>query len=112
MKKVLIVKSGRHRYAIPFSDIVYMEKDKRKVIVHTRTEEKSFYGKYEEILPLLDSRFINPHRSFILNMDYIIGMDKHTVSLHSGESVRFCRECLERTKKSYDNYIANNLAKP
>ena len=110
MKKVLNVKSGRHRYAIPFSEIVYMEKDRRKVIVHTTGEEKSFYGKYDDILPLLDGRFINPHRSFILNMDYISGMDKYTVRMHTGCSVRFCRECLERTKKCYDNYIAKKLA--
>ncbi len=111
MKDVLNVKSGRNRYAIPFNSIVYMEKDRRRIVVHTTDKERIFYGKYDEIVPLLDDRFINPHRSFVLNMDFIVEMDKNTVQMCTGCSISFCRECLERTKKGYDHYIAKKLAK-
>ena len=76
MKKVFLFKRGNSRFIIPFSDIVYMEKNKREITVHTvqavnaAAESISFYGRIKDIMPMLDERFASPHGSYVLNMDY------------------------------------------
>ncbi len=48
-KNNMILKSGRSTYAIPIEVIVFMEKDMRKIRVHTKNNVIEFYGKFSEI---------------------------------------------------------------
>lgn len=60
-------------YNIALKDIIYVEKeqDSKRCIIHTN--EKNYYinGTLNEILKLLDERFIKTHRSLIINKDQI-----------------------------------------
>ena len=62
-KNNMILKSGRSTYAIPIEVIVFMEKDMRKIRVHTKNNVIEFYGKFSEISKYLDERFMHCHRS-------------------------------------------------
>jgi len=67
-------KVGHNNYKIPSKDIVYLENEKRKVIIHLANGNKEeFYGSlnevYHEQLQNLDFLFI--HNSYIVNFDYI-----------------------------------------
>lgn len=64
-------------FQIPFSDILYFETSdkphKIKVVCKNKTTE--FYGNLQEILKQ-DARLFQSHKSFVLNLDNIIFIDK------------------------------------
>lgn len=107
MDVTLNVKAGKRRYAIPVGDIVLMEKDRRRIIVHTVDEEIVFYGKFDDVMPMLDERFTCPHRSYIINMDHISRLRETEVVMDADKRVNLGRMCFTRLLKSYDEYIMN-----
>ena len=61
-------------YKVPIKELVYLQSDKRKIILHlTSGETREFYGSmkdiYEEQLKRFDFIFI--HASYMVNYDYI-----------------------------------------
>lgn len=67
---------------IPFSDIYYIEGSNQNVLIYTRvgvykpaTSLKSIQKK------LVDSRFVYSHRSFVINLDYVIAIQKGKVAM-------------------------------
>lgn len=59
-------------YQIPLMNIMYFEKDKRKITITTTKEKDSFYGFMEEIYEQLKShRFLFIHKSVIVNFSYV-----------------------------------------
>jgi len=93
-------------YAIPYDDIIYMEKDLRKIVVHTMKGEIAFYGKFCDVMPLLDERFTNCHRSYVLNMDEIRCLSDDVIVMSSEESFRFGLKCFQRLKRDYMKYLS------
>jgi two-component system LytT family response regulator len=77
------IKIRNDRYSFDYQDIVYMEKDLRKVLIHLNNNlETSFYGNFNTIsLYLLNFGFFQVHRSFIINRRYITFMDKYIIKL-------------------------------
>lgn len=65
-------KTGHTMHKVPMKDILYFEGDRRKVSLISTTDSIGFYGSIKEILPqLIGKRFIQIHRSYIINYDYI-----------------------------------------
>ncbi len=70
-EKVLDLKKVGKR--IPLSNILYLESDLHKVIIHTTGGTKhSVRGKLSDIDYLLDDRFLWCNRSYIVNMDLVV----------------------------------------
>lgn len=111
MGDVLNAKAGGMRYAIAFDSIIYMEKEKRKITVHTMGEDITFYGRYSEILPGLDDRFVHPHCSYVVNMDHIFRLGRQEIVMILGYRIIIGQQSFNRMRKSYDAYIAKRLAK-
>lgn len=108
MEAILNVKSGKRRYAVPVGEIIMMEKDKRKIIVHTVEGEIVFYGKFDDVMPLLDERFVCPHRSYIINMDHISRLGETEIVMDADNRVCLGRTCFARLLKIYDEYVMNS----
>ena len=92
-------------YAIPFEEIIYMEKDLRKILVHTKKGEIAFYGRYCNVMPLLDERFTNCHRSYVLNMDEIRCLSEDAIVMSNDDRFRFGIKCFQRLKRAYLEYL-------
>lgn len=73
--KTLCIKTGRKLSCIQLNKILYLEKQLRKIVIVTYGEPVDFYGKFEDIVPQLDQRMIRCHNSFIVNMDYVDGIE-------------------------------------
>lgn len=84
----------RTQFAVPIKNIVYFESDLKSVIIHYYDgNEDRFFGKLRDVedkihADSLAARFIRIHKSFYVNADYIIKMDKasRTIVL-SGQTV-------------------------
>ena len=88
--KIFSYKTGKVENRIPFKDIMYFSSETKKIIVHTRNEKDSFYGKLSE-LNLPDTEFIQIHKSFIVNKQYVKRFKFDSVLLSNEEELPISR---------------------
>lgn len=68
---------AKHTYQIPLKEILYFEKDRRRIIIHTtESSGKSedtvyFYGTMDDLMPRLDGHFLRCHNSYVVNLNYV-----------------------------------------
>ena len=64
-------------YQIPLKEILYFEKDRRRILIHTAGSSGNdedtvyFYGTMEELMPRIDDHFIRCHNSYTVNLSYV-----------------------------------------
>ncbi|BDF04053.1 LytR/AlgR family response regulator transcription factor [[Clostridium] hylemonae] len=76
-EKYLEIMVSRHIERIPYSDIYYMKGNNRNCLIYTRTGTYNPYESVQGILKkLTDSRFLNSHRSYIINLDHVIAVQR------------------------------------
>lgn len=67
---------------IPSSEILYFEGDKRLIWIVTENQRYKFYGKITSVLKELPTEnFIQIHRSYIVNFQYVIKYSKENVMM-------------------------------
>lgn len=105
MKK-LVINKKQATYALPLDDIMYMEKDLRKIRVYSNDETIEFYGKFPDIIPFLDTRFMFCHRSYVINMDKIVIMSYNRIFLENNEHIYLGRNTYGKARKIFREYLA------
>lgn len=74
---------GRTRQ-IPLSDIIYIESDRRKIILHTGREQIEFYEKMEVIEQLLDGKgFLRCHQSYMVQKRLVTSFGRNGIEIES-----------------------------
>ncbi len=82
--KEFIYKKNTSTYRVPLQQLVYLENDKRKVILHfSDGKTDAFYGSLKEIYDeqLKDADFLFIHASYLVNYDYVAVLEYNQVSL-------------------------------
>ncbi len=104
-KKITVPTAGKTFY-VDADDIMYIEADKKYTVVRTETEQyRSTKGITEYGAEIADAHFFRTHRSFLLNMKYIAGIDKRTITLTNGEKAICSMSNFEDFKKKYMRYL-------
>lgn len=109
MSKKLIVKRRGKVYAVPLEKIILMEKCLRKISIHTTLGMFDFYGKFKEIIPSLDERFLCCHRSYIINMDEIVAMNYKEICFTNGKRIYFGRDKCRKALEIFGEYISKKI---
>ena len=112
MKKNIIVKKNSVTYQIPPQNVVYMEKDLRRIVIHLSgmaSSELVVYGSFHDLIPNLDERFLYCHRSYIINMDHVTAVDEQ-FRLDNGDSVLIRSRSRAQIKKTYLCYSGKGKA--
>lgn len=105
----------RHRSSIiriPYSDILYIESNNSKCILH-RTDKSTYiiYKRLDEIEEeLKDKCFLRCHQSYIVNMCYIQKADKQFI-MTTGDTVLIRQRELKNIKEIYFKYVEKVLNK-
>ena len=70
-------------YRIPLQEILYFEKDRRKVIIRTKgpEEDPCFYGTMDEVMPQLDHHFLRCHNSYVVSLSSVDTWTKTSFSI-------------------------------
>lgn len=88
------IETSMARFQVPFNTILYFETSPKvhKVILHTKDERMEFYGSIADV-EKADSRLYRCHRSFVVNPDNIIKIDKESkiALFENGESCLISR---------------------
>ncbi|MTI71407.1 MAG: response regulator transcription factor [Firmicutes bacterium] len=67
----LIIKTGKEIYFIAYEDIIFIEKNDKKILVHEKSNQYETRGTLKQLEKELDENFIRVHKSFIVNKNRI-----------------------------------------
>lgn len=101
-ESLIITSKGKHISVNP-ADIIYAEVFNRKVILHTINTDVEYYGKMKELEERAGEDFYRPHRSYLVNFNYIIRYDAETIYLKKGQAL-MSKQNYKEFKKSYLRY--------
>ena len=75
LKKLLEISITGELYYLNYADIYYLEARDKKIVLHTRRHEFSFYNSLRKLEKDLPQYFIRCHRSYIVNFMFIRKLD-------------------------------------
>ena len=82
----------------------------RRVTVHTEDRKFEVKGAINEMISLIDPhRFISPHKSFIINMDYVKSIVNCDIYMSNGLIVPIAQHKLKSFRERFGNYIENYI---
>ena len=96
------VVSAGEKIRIPVSQIVYVESDGRKLILHLQNREVSIYGKMNDFQEMFDgNEFLRIHQSYLVARNKIDSVRKDTVVLGETE-LPFSRRYADQVRHVFD----------
>ncbi|NHM14694.1 response regulator [Eggerthellaceae bacterium zg-886] len=97
-REALPVKQAGRLIFVPLHKIAYIESDLRKIKIKTPDGTLEMYGKLSEIMKQLPDRFIQCHRSFLVNLDYVQALQKKELLLSTGEEIPISQHRYQATR--------------
>src|SRR5258706_9138312 len=83
MRQYLFLKTGKYHYKIKFSDILYLQAEKKLVHVVTQTKDYVVLNSLREIEPQLPPEvFCKVHRSYLISLDHADKFDNEYVYIN------------------------------
>lgn len=106
--KIFCIKIGMQTFSIPMDDVYFFESAGKphKVIAHLNSGIQEFYESMEKLARQADSRFFRCHRSYLVNIDHIVAVDRSNLllKLDNGKSCPIsARKLRSMNKDSKDN---------
>jgi len=80
------------------ADIISAEIYNRKITINTVHGVYDYYGKITELLENLGGDFYSPHRSYIINLNFVESYNSHEIKLRGGGSAIL-------SKKKYNDFV-------
>lgn len=104
----LTLKTGSGIVKLLFSQIVYMEVTNRTIqFILVSGEVREAYGylsDYEGTL-LSDPHFFKPHRSYLINLRQVTGLDRNGLATTVGKTVPVARDAFAKVKAAYMKFL-------
>lgn len=109
MKKYEFVLSNKQGVQkIMLSQILYFEKEKRKIHVHTSNGIVSYYEKFENMISQLDRRFYRCHNSYIVNIQRIKKLENKKFYFENGREVPISKSYYPQVRDIFLQYLDNS----
>ena len=103
----LFIKTRDKSISLNINDILFMESETRKIVVHTKREIIRFYGVMSKVEEKVGSGFYRCHRGYLVNMEYISEYDSENIYLMNGDKVYLAREKYQDFVKHYMRFLRN-----
>ncbi|WP_435790524.1 LytR/AlgR family response regulator transcription factor [Clostridium sp.] len=109
-KQIFII-NKKGIYRILYKDIVYAESKARIVNIYLKSHEIiTFYSKLEDLFQRLkDERFLKSHKSFIVNMDYILKIENNSIFIIDNANIPISIANVTKIKGIYFNYLLKSI---
>ncbi len=101
----LLIKTNGKFMRIPVEDICYVENDGRKVALHTKNGEYSYYEKMEALEKKLTKGFFRSHRGYLVNLQEVSGYDRTSITLKCGDVVFLSKQKYAAFVAAYMEYL-------
>ncbi len=86
-KKYVMLNSRGSHIRLCASDIIFAEVYGARIIVHTRTDEKEYYGHLSELEKLVGDGFFRTHRGYLVNLRFVKKYDAGKCYMSKGEAL-------------------------
>ena len=104
-KEPLIVRVERSYYHIPKDKIWYIENLGRKVVLHMKNREITYYAKMNELEEVLGSHFFRCHRGYFVNFAAVKSYESGSILLKNGESILMAKQKYNEFASAYADYL-------
>ncbi|WP_010501777.1 LytR/AlgR family response regulator transcription factor [Paenibacillus elgii] len=85
--KSLFIQTMNWCKSVKLDDVYFCEVINRKIYLHTKNGVIEYYSKLRDIEKELDFRFVRCHRSYLVNLDYLLEYTNGQIILENGEKV-------------------------
>ena len=104
--KFMIIKTPKKSMKLNYDEIYYFEMFSPNIVIHTIKEEIALRKKISEIeKELKSSSFIRCHRSYIVNLKYVISISKKTIILENEVNIPLSRNKYKEVNDYFINYL-------
>lgn len=103
--RYMLVKVSDGFRRLDTADILYVESDGRKVILHTKQERLEFYEKMEELEKRLGESFYRCHRGYLVSLAEIEGYDSTSIRMSNGERVYLAKRKYGEFVQIYSKFL-------
>lgn len=90
-------------------DIIYLESESHKVMVHTEQEIYTFYEKLSDVKERLSKVFTQCHKSYVVNMNYISIIDSKSLKLKNGIEIPVSRTFSTQLRKDFFEFARKKI---
>lgn len=108
-KEKLLVRQKGIIHAVGFHEIVYLESMGHQVLIHTHDRLLSCYERLELLKRRLPGRFLQCHKSYLVNMDYIQHIEKSGILMNNGERIPVSKAQYANTRSAYFRFMGQML---
>lgn len=103
----LNVKNRNEMQTIPFSEILYIESALREVRIVTQRQSISAYIRISDLAKRLDYRFINCHKSYVVNLEKVEHIGGLQFILADGQAVPISQARYLEAKQRFMRYTGD-----
>ena len=96
--------------AVALRDISYIEFSVRSATIHAGTRVLRTYEKLSSLQQRVDSRFIQCHKSYLVNMDYVIGFQGNALELCGGVEIPVSQSRAKVTRETLLHHLTRGIA--
>ncbi len=90
---------------IPKENILYAENDARKVVLHLKDEQISYYAKMSELEGILGEQFFRCHRGYLVNLNEVKGYDTGNIQLKNDEVILMAKQKYSAFVTAYMEFL-------
>lgn len=108
-KKISVLSNGEQVF-IPISEILYFEILRHQLFVHLNSGEKlSMRGTLTELISQVSQRtFVQPHKSYYINMEYVDRLTKQNIVMTNGDLIPIGRSKKDYFQLRLSEYVKGN----
>lgn len=108
-EKISVLSNGE-QVLIQISEILYFEILRHQLFVHLRSGEKiSVRGTLTEIISQVSHRsFVQPHKSFYINMEYVDRLTQQNIKMTNGDLIPIGRSKKDNFQLRLSEYVKEN----
>lgn len=103
-KYLLVKTSGNHR-RIPVEDILYVENEGRKVILHTKHENIEYYERMSHLEEVLGKGFYRCHRGYLVALSAVSGYNNTCILINQGDTIYLAKQKYSEFVKIYSEFL-------
>jgi DNA-binding LytR/AlgR family response regulator len=109
-EKYINITVDRHIAKVCIKDVLYAEVYGKMVLIHTVRETIKTYIPLAQVETLFGSdTFLRCNRSYLVNMQFISGVQESNFELQGGELVPIRKNGRQKIKDQYTNYFLSSL---
>ena len=104
-ERVLTLQSANTSRTVPLDSIYYIESSNHRVELHLKDGEFACYAKIGDLELELQDQFFRIHKGYLVNLSYVAGYSKRSVTLTNGERLLLSKYKYQDFVKAYLHFL-------